>query len=249
MRRGRSMSTSNDVDHPAGAGREEHHAIRQAGRLPHVVGDEHDAEVAIGPEALELGVQEVAGHGVEGAEGLVHEEDVGLLGEGPGDGDPLAHAARELVGHLRPEAVEVHGVQQLVGLVVALPPGDASELQGQLDVRSDRQPREQRRLLEHESDPSSPVDRAGGGLVEPGDEVEEGGLAASRRADEADELAGCDVEVDAVERMHRVGALAVDLRQPADVEGGQRIRREGRHARRTSVALHGGRRRGSSGPR
>ena len=38
------------------------------------------------------------GLGVERAERLVEQQHVGLGGEGPGDGHPLAHAARQLAG-------------------------------------------------------------------------------------------------------------------------------------------------------
>ena len=101
MRRGRG-----DVDrelgrHPSRAARQQHDPVAQAGRLPHVVGDEQDREAAARPHPLELVVEDVAGHGVEGAEGLVHEQDVGVLGQGPGQRHPLAHAAGQLVGPLR----------------------------------------------------------------------------------------------------------------------------------------------------
>ena len=59
-------------------------------------------------------MEQVAGHGVEGAERLVHEQHVGVLGEGPGQGDPLAHAAGELVrAACRPKSLEVHDCEQL----------------------------------------------------------------------------------------------------------------------------------------
>ena len=58
-------------------------------------------------------MQGVAGHRVEGAERLVHQQDVGVLGERPGHRRALAHAARELVGTLVGEPVEVHRLEQL----------------------------------------------------------------------------------------------------------------------------------------
>ena len=100
MRRGRWMSTSNSCDDAAGAARQQHDPVAEADGLAHVVGDEHDREAGLLPQPLELVVEEVAGHGVEGAEGLVHQQDVGVLGQRPGQRDPLAHAARQLVGPL-----------------------------------------------------------------------------------------------------------------------------------------------------
>ena len=81
----------------------------------------------------------------------------------------------------------------------------AGEAHRQLDVGLHGEPREQRRLLEHERRRAVDVDAAGGRLVEAGDEVEDRRLAAAGGPDEADELAGVDVEVDAGQRGH--GAL------------------------------------------
>ena len=86
------------------------------------------------PDALELVVQDVAGHGVEGAERLVHQEHLGLLGEGPGQGDALAHAAGQLVGLAVGEAGELHELEQLGGPGPALAAGHAPEPERQLDV-------------------------------------------------------------------------------------------------------------------
>ena len=67
----------------------------------------------LAPDPLELVVEDVAGHGVERAERLVHEQHVGVLRERAGERDALAHAAGELVGPLLREAGEVHELEQL----------------------------------------------------------------------------------------------------------------------------------------
>jgi hypothetical protein len=59
------------------------------------------------PEGQELLVELVADDLVERAEGLVHEENVGIEGQRPGDRGALLHAARELPGILALEAVEL----------------------------------------------------------------------------------------------------------------------------------------------
>ncbi len=51
-----------------------------------------------GEEVFEHGLHLGAGDGVEGAEGLVHEQDGGVVGEGAGEADALALAAAELPG-------------------------------------------------------------------------------------------------------------------------------------------------------
>ena len=51
--------------------------------------------------------------------------------------------------------------------------------------------------------PLAPDDEfAGGDVLEARDEAQQGGLAATRRADEDHELLILDVEVDAVDRLH-----------------------------------------------
>ena len=72
------------------------------------------------PQRFELVVQAVAGHRVERAERLVHQQHVGVLGERAGERDALAHAARELVRPLLGEVAEVHHLEQLVGARAAL---------------------------------------------------------------------------------------------------------------------------------
>ena len=50
----------------------------------------------LGADPQQLGLHVLAGHLVEGAERLVHQQQRRVGGERPGDGDPLLHAARQL---------------------------------------------------------------------------------------------------------------------------------------------------------
>ena len=56
--------------------------------------DERDADVAL--DRLELDLHLLAQLEVEGAERLVEQQHLGLVDEGPGQGDPLPLAAGEL---------------------------------------------------------------------------------------------------------------------------------------------------------
>ncbi len=103
------------------------------------------------PDPLDLVVQVVAGHGVERAERLVHEDDLRVLGQAAGERHAVAHAAGELV---RPR--------------VAMPPSRTvsssscarsrarsrhpAQLERELDVLARGEPGQQGRVLEHEGD-------------------------------------------------------------------------------------------------
>jgi len=75
-------------------------------------------------------------------------------------------------------------------------------------------------------------DRALGGRVEAGDEVEERGLAAAARAGDADDLARLEVEGHVVERADTLvcppreprGRTAVDVRQPGTPDDDRALR-------------------------
>src|SRR5579863_818316 len=67
------------VDHPAGAAAQYDHPVPQPDRLPHVVGDEQDGQLAPGADPVELVVQQVPGHRVQRAERLVHQQHIGFL--------------------------------------------------------------------------------------------------------------------------------------------------------------------------
>src|SRR5580765_2957584 len=115
---------------PAG---QQHDAIAQADRLAHVVGHEDDGQPALPPEPLQLVVEEVTGHGVEGPEGLVHQHDLGALCEGARQRDTLPHATGQLVRPLVSEAVEMDERKERGDLVTSLALGYTVEAQRQGD--------------------------------------------------------------------------------------------------------------------
>src|SRR3954452_19736579 len=168
-----------DVDaellgHAAGSRGEQHDPVAEARRLAHVVGDEQDGLAGGLPDPLQLVVEHVARHRVERTERLVHQQDLGVAGERPGEGRPLAHPARELVRLAPREGRQLDHVEELGHMRAAVRLRDLLELQRQLDVLLDGQPREQRRLLEHERRLAGPMDGATRRGLEAGDEVEQG---------------------------------------------------------------------------
>src|SRR6266508_1920831 len=232
--------------HPPGTAGQQHHAVTQADRLAHVVGDEDHGQAGGLPELLELVVEQVAGDRVQRTERLVHEQHVGLLGQGAGERDPLAHAAGQLVGALGGELGQPDLGQQPGCCLVPLGPGHAPQPQRQLHVADGGQPGEQGRLLEQQrGGEAAGADRPDRGVVQPGDQVEQGALAAAGGADQADELAGPDGERHPVQGEHRGVAVAVALGHPVQRDGWRRAasRRCGRGelagAQRHQVATRG----------
>ena len=127
----------------------------------------------------------------------------------------------------------------------------AVDLERQLDVALDAPPVEQDRCLE-----DHPVvavaaglrrrlavdeDLAGGRRGEVADDPQQGGLAAARRPDERDELAGPDRQVDAGQRLDGTSPLPArgeDLGDARDLDDGRGVR-AGRSALGAETGVHG----------
>ena len=170
------------------------------------MGDEHDRDPGPLPDPQDLLVHPLAGHLVERPERLVHQQDRRLEGERPGDRHALLHPARELVRMVVEEVAELDQVEHLLrpggpaGAVVA------HQLERQLDVVLDRPPVEQDRGLEDHAVVAVTArpgrrlavdrDAAVGRRDEIADDPKEGRLAAAGWADQRDELAAANVEVD-----------------------------------------------------
>ena len=155
-----------------------------------------------------------AGGAVEVAGGLVGEQDRRPGGEGAGEGDPLLLAPRELARIVMAALRQPHGGQQLVGASEGV--GEAEQLDRQQHVLARGEVRQQLEALEDEADllaaeqgeavlrhrlDGGAVDQdlARGRAVEAGHQGEERRLAAPRGAEDGDELAGLDREIDMVE--------------------------------------------------
>ena len=96
-----------DLDHPRDPprpGRHHDHARREEHRLRDRVGDEDDRALRLRPDLEQLPVQALAGHLVERAERLVHQQERRVERERAGDRDALLHAAGELPRPVRPRS-------------------------------------------------------------------------------------------------------------------------------------------------
>src|SRR5437016_7619570 len=83
--------------HPTRMRRKKQDPIAQANRLPNVVGDKDNGFAARFPNALEIAIKLLTGEGIEGSEGLIHQEDAWIRCKSSGQGDPLFHSPRKLV--------------------------------------------------------------------------------------------------------------------------------------------------------
>ena len=230
--------------------------MRQAGRyLPEYCATRARAGSFMGlatnvDYATEVTLQPLAGEGVQRPERLVHEDDLRLVGEHPRDLGALLHTSGQLVGAGSTEVGQAHHVQEGVGAGSPLGPGQAPVWRSELDVAAHRQPGEQvglleddpalqGRLLDRDATPQRPPLR---GRDEAGQDPQQRGLAAAGRPHEGDELAGGDVEVDAVERVDRTPALrAVGVRDAVDpqVPHRRRVAIGRRHRTATSSTASG----------
>ncbi len=108
---------------------------------------------------------------------------------------------------------------------------DAGEIERQTHVGGDPRPGHQRRRLEDESEPSSraagrrevaapPGERAGARRDQPGDQVEQRRLAATRRSEQRQEFAATNLEID---RRERARAVRIDFLGAGDRDDGNAL--------------------------
>jgi hypothetical protein len=177
-------------------------------------------------QADELRLEALPGDGVEGAEGLVHEQHGGVAAEGAGHAHALLLAARKLVG-VAPGVevgVEPHQLEQFrhprpgAGLVPAEQARHGSHVLGHPQVREepgllDDVPHvpAQRHGVSRSDVRAIEQDATRRGLDEPVDHLERGGLAAPRRPHEHAQLALVHLEVEVLHRERRVPVALGDL--------------------------------------
>ncbi len=202
------------------------------------MGGHEDGGLEVLGGAAEEVEDEVAGGGVEIADGLVGEQEFGFVDESAGDGDALNLTAGELVGHA-------------VGIVSEFDPGEgfeggfsgvggAGEQEGEFDVFGDGEGGEELEILEDEADfvaaeggelgvvevgGDSAVDGdgAGRGEVHGAGEVEQGGFTAAAAADEGDELAGVEGKRNPIEGRHLLALGLIVLGYVFNLKNGHLI--------------------------
>ena len=165
-----------------------------------------------GPQFEQQVAHDLPRLGVEGAEGLVHEEYLGVADQHLGEADALPLPARELVGIAVAEGGEADALEPGLCALQRLGAGNARHLEADGDVVARRLPGHHRVLLEEVA--GVPIE-AGKALAQHerlarrwGEQsrshVEQRGLAAAGRADDGHELVRADGQIGGGNR--RIGA-------------------------------------------
>src|SRR4051812_36504777 len=201
------------------------HAVAHVAHDGEIVGDEDDRQPELALKVTQQ-VQDLRlDRDVEGRDGFVGDDQLGIERKGAGDADALALAARELVR----EAVVVLGVEpdllhQLLHLrlqpAARLAVVEAVDAERLADDRADRLARVERRvrvledhlhlaaerlelaLREAGDVPAAVLDRPAGRVEQAGDQARRGGLAAAGLPHQAQRLALHDFERHAVDSVH-----------------------------------------------
>src|SRR5438067_8677203 len=211
-----------------GMRREQENPVSHPYRFRDGMGDEEDGEAGILPEAQELLLHLAPRERVEGREGFVHEEDLGLDRHGACDRDPLLHASRKLVRERVRELGQADLLDGGEGLLLGRPAFELpARAQREEDVLLHRLPGEELiELLEYHhpigtgllDDLAVQPDLALDGNEVTAHRLEQGRLSAARRAEHDEPVGARDLEADAIGGGDEVLAGLVLQRDAADFQ-------------------------------
>jgi hypothetical protein len=166
---------------------------------------------AASDHALEHGLERARGDGVDAFEGLVEEEDPGAVDDGCGEGELFLHAVGEVGDELAGFGGEAHEVEELGGAsgggggVEAVHATDEAEVFGCGEATEEGEAFGDDTDLSFDLDgvgdgvEAKDLDGPGGGCEEASEHLDGGGFASAVRAEEAEELAGGNGEVDVLD--------------------------------------------------
>ena len=176
--------------------------------------DHGGADLAM--DALDLDLHLLAQILVERAQRLVEQEHIRIENEAARERDTLLLTAGQLARIPVGKAAEPHEIKHLVDARLHVPLGEAAHLQGKDHVLRRRHMREQRVVLEHDTDialiglaeceiVSSELDDPACRILESGNHQQRRRLAGAARPQECDEFSALDIDRDIVDGI----ALAV----------------------------------------
>jgi len=173
---------------------ETHYARGEALRFLVHMGHEQRGDAGPFPKPNEKTHHFLDGPGVKRSERLIHQQQVGIRGEGAYYGDTTRLPERKLAGIVVTPAPE---------------PGLPEQSQRPASVRSrrdhdvldQRSPRKEARFLKHHRLAAPKVEPTAEFRQEPRDDHQQRGFANSRRPDERDGLSALDIETDVAENL------------------------------------------------
>src|SRR5882672_6519318 len=189
------------------------------GHHPDVVAHQDQGHVALAIEMVEQGVEARLGLGVHPAGRLVQDQQLGLGDQRPRDQHPLLLAGRQRAdarGRVRGHPHLAEHLRDALAFRAADAPEEAERgqepgrhhlvdghRQGGIEGGLLRHVAETAPLPERRRRVTEEADRAALGRQEAQYDAEQGGLAGAIRADDAEEVAGLDGQVDALEHRDR----------------------------------------------
>ncbi len=174
------------------------------------VGGEEDG-CSAGDHALEHGLEGVGGDGVDSLEGLVEEEEPGTVDDGGGEGEFFAHAVGVVGDELFGLVGEAHELEEFGGALGGGGVVEAVHAADEVEVLAGGELAEEGHALGDDADVAldldgvveevfaEDLDGAGAGSEEAGEHLDGGGFAGAVGAEEAEELAGFDREIDVID--------------------------------------------------
>ena len=223
-----------DIENTADAARvrlHHHNPIPQENRLIHIVGYQDHGDFFLGPNILQLALQTRAGQGIQGSQWFIKQQHAGAIDQPAGNRHPLRHTSGDLMRVSVDKILQAHQFDVLTHGVAFFSAAQHRVLQTYRDVLLHVEPREQAVILKHDA---ALQPRAGDGLaidqdppviflIEPQNQAQQRGLAAAAGADNADEFAGGDVELNVVQYLQLGRAARAGGKTLADVFQGQAV--------------------------
>ncbi len=160
------------------------------------MGHEQHSLLAVAPDPQQQLLHLQTRLAIECTEGLIHEQDLRIVGQRPSNRHTLHHAAGQLLGVVVGKPGQADFIDVVIDDLLALSGCHTATLEAELDVLPHRQPGEQRVALEHHAAIrtrplnllATDVDFAFRGLIQSGGEVQQTRLAAPRRPDQYGKL-------------------------------------------------------------
>ncbi|MPM75710.1 hypothetical protein SDC9_122704 [bioreactor metagenome] len=212
-----------------GSGAQHQHLVAEQEGLVHVVRHEDHRLAQLGLDPQHLLLQVAPDDRIDRAERLVHQQDVGVGGQCPGHPDPLPLPTGQLRGVATRQGagIETDQLEQLVGPAVRRTPVGALQQRDGRDIVGDGAVRQQAGALHHVPDPAPQGHRVevgdvvvvdphapAGRVDHPVHHPQQGGLAATGRAQQHRDVVRGHLEGEVLDRNGAVGEALVDVVEP-----------------------------------